>query len=86
MSEEKCGSLAQLLVEECAHRDMGSNAAPEMFTTIVIGMNVIYSIVSVHGKKKCPAGHMDQLFWKAAGPKQKLPVHTLDHMLSITGP
>ena len=32
--------------------------------------------VSVHGKKKCAAGHMDQLLRKAPGPQQKLPVHS----------
>ena len=33
---------------------------------------------SVHGKKKCAAGHVDQLLRKAAGPLQKLLVHALD--------
>ena len=33
---------------------------------------------SVHGKKKYAAGHMDQQLRKAAGPQQKLPVHTQD--------
>ena len=33
---------------------------------------------SVHGKKKFAAGHMDRLLRKAAGPQQKLPVHTQD--------
>ena len=31
----------------------------------------------VHGKKKYAAGPIDQLLRKAAGPQQKLPVHTL---------
>ena len=33
---------------------------------------------SVHGKKKSAASPMDQLFRKAAGRQQELPVHTLD--------
>ena len=39
---------------------------------------------SVHGKKKYAVGHMDQLLRKDAGPHQKLPVGTLDQMLSFT--
>ena len=33
---------------------------------------------SVHGKEKYAVGPMDLLLRKAAGPQQKLPVHTLD--------
>ena len=41
-------------------------------------------VISVHGKKKYAAGHMDRLLRKAAGPQQRLPVHTLDQVLSFT--
>ena len=41
-------------------------------------IDTLLSKVSVHGKKKSAAGPMDQLFRKAAGPQQELPVHTLD--------
>ena len=35
-------------------------------------------IISVHGKKNYAAGHVDRLLQLAAGPQQKLPVHTQD--------
>ena len=37
-----------------------------------------HTAVSVHGKKKYAAGHMDHLLRKAVGPQQKLPVHSID--------
>ena len=39
---------------------------------------------SVHGKEKYTVGPVDQLLKKAAGPQQKLPVHTLDWIWSFT--
>ena len=37
----------------------------------------VSDVISVHGKEKYAVGPMDQLLRKAAGPQQKLPVHSL---------
>ena len=45
--------------------------------TLTLVFSLTAHIFCIYGKKKCIAGHMDQLLRKAAGTLQMLPVRTL---------